>query len=204
LETWLPKPCGESNYANSLTAVAQTVAPAAAPALHIMTPRSGASISNNFVTVQYELTSPASASSTPTFQLRLDTRNPVQTSDTQHTFTGLPAGTHTIAIQVLDANNTPLPGVQNQVQFTAQPAPPPQGAAGLAKSSGTHLKQASMTGQQAPNRPSASGEPANAVQARDEVVGPAPDRLVVFAKLVGSPDVSAGLKTATKKPARTE
>lgn len=35
-------------------------------------------------------------------------------------------------------------------------------------------------------------------------VGPAPDRLVVFAKLVGSPDVSAGLKTATKKPARTE
>jgi hypothetical protein len=99
---------------------------------------------------------------------------------------------------VLDANNTPLPGVQNQVQFTAQPAPPPQGAAGLAKSSGTHLKQASMTGQQAPNPPSASGEPANAVQARDEELPKAGSALPLLSVigmgvLVG--DIASALRT---------
>ena len=102
-------------------AIAQTAPPSPAPALHILTPKSGDKINTNFVAVSYELASPVSAASTPTFQLRLDNQDPVQTTDTQHTFTGIAPGTHTVSVQVVDANNTPLPGVQSQVQFTVLP-----------------------------------------------------------------------------------
>lgn len=105
-----------------LTAVLMSTAQTATTAaLQILGPQNGEKINTSFVTVQYELASPASASETPTFQLRLDNRDPVQTTDTQYTFTGVAPGTHTITIQVVDANNIPLPGVQNQVQFTVQP-----------------------------------------------------------------------------------
>lgn len=113
----------------ALVASAQTASLTAS--LQILAPKSGEKINNSFVTVQYELASPASASSMPTFQLRLDSLDPVQTTDTQYTFTGVPPGTHTITIQVVDANNTPLPGVQNQVQFTVQPPASPQTPAGM-------------------------------------------------------------------------
>jgi hypothetical protein len=104
-------------------AAAQTNAPTTTAALRILAPKPGESLSNDFVTVQYALESPASAASTPTFQLRLDNSDPVQTTDTQYNFTGLAAGTHTVTIQVLDANGTPIPGLRNEVQFTV---PPPQ------------------------------------------------------------------------------
>lgn len=148
----------------SLMAAAQTAAPALTPALHILAPQNGENINNGFVTVQYELASSASAASTPTFQLRLDSRDPVQTTDTQYTFTGLPAGTHIITIEVVDANNTPLPGVQNQVQFTIQPAAP-QGAGALTQSSAVRLQAAAMTSQQPPNWRSAAEEANSTSQA---------------------------------------
>lgn len=150
----------------TLVAVSQTASPA--PSLNILAPKSGENIKDSFVTVAYELASQASASSTPTFQLRLDSRDPVQTTDTQYTFTGLAAGTHTITIRVVDANNTPLPGVQNQVQFTIQPPASPQGAAGRAESSGTRLEPAVLTWRQPPNSRSAGGELDDVSQASDE------------------------------------
>ena len=107
----------------AFAALAQTASPTAS--LQVLSPKNGEDISNSFVTVQYELASPASASSTPTFLLRLDNSDPVQTTDTQYTFSGLTAGTHTVMIQVVDANGTPLPGVQGQVQFAIQPAATP-------------------------------------------------------------------------------
>jgi len=107
----------------ALAAFAQTVSPTAS--LQILSPKPGEGVSNDFVSVQYELASPTSASSTPTFVLRLDNSEPVQTTDTQYTFTGLTPGTHTVSIEVVDANGTPLPGVRGQIQFTIQPAPPP-------------------------------------------------------------------------------
>lgn len=131
------------------TAVAQTGAPTPTPALHILVPKNGESISTNFVTVQYELSTPVSAASTPTFQLRLDNRDPVQITDTKYTFTGLPAGTHTVTVQVVDANNTPLPGAQSQVQFTVQPqaqaAPTsPSGQGKMVEQPGARLELAAL------------------------------------------------------------
>ena len=151
-------------------AVAQTGAPTPTSALQILTPKNGETISNGFVTVQYELASPVSAASTPTFQLRLDNRDPVQTTDTQYTFTGVPAGTHTITVQVVDANNIPIPGVQNQVQFTVQPqtrtAPTsPSGQAKMAASTAAQLRLAATNPQndshstaQQPANPSGTGD----------------------------------------------
>jgi LPXTG-motif cell wall-anchored protein len=130
-------------------AVAQTGVPSVAPSLKILAPKNGESISTDFVTVQYELASPVSAASTPTFQLRLDNRDPVETSDTQHTFTGVPAGTHTISVQLVDANKIPIPGVQNQVQFTVQPQrnvpSSSPGRARVAGTSGVRLQLATMS-----------------------------------------------------------
>jgi hypothetical protein len=113
-------------------AMAQT---SAGTGLRILSPKSGEKISTNFVTVQYEAAAAATAASTPTFQIRLDSSDPVRTTDTQYTFTGLAAGTHTISVQVVDANGTPVGTVQNQVQFTVMPQqqdrgtqPTPRGA----------------------------------------------------------------------------
>jgi hypothetical protein len=54
----------------------------------------------------------------PTFEVRLDTQDPVQISDTSYAFTGLRPGNHTVSVQALDANGTPIPNTQQQVQFT--------------------------------------------------------------------------------------
>ena len=145
-------------------AVAQTAAPTPTPALTILTPKNGETITNDFVTVQYELASPVSAASTPTFRLRLDNRDPVETTDTQYTFTGVPAGTHTVTVQVVDANNTPIPGVQNQVQFTVQPqartAPTsPSRLAGMATSTAARLELAALNPQN--DSQSTTQQPAN-------------------------------------------
>src|SRR5438105_1563108 len=98
---------------------AQQVTPApAANAVRILSPKPGERIANNFVQVKYELATAASASSSPTYQLRLDDRDPVHTTDQQQTFTGLTLGKHNVSIEVLDANNTPVAGTRSEVQFT--------------------------------------------------------------------------------------
>jgi len=150
----------------ALLAVAQTGVPAVTPSLQILTPRSGENLSDDFVTVQYQLALPASASSTPTFQLQLDNHDPVQTTDTQYTFTGLPAGTHTVTVQVVDANNTPLPGVQSQVQFTVKPLATP-GAAGTGQTPAPHLEQVSVKQQPSRNPRTVSSKPLQAAQSDD-------------------------------------
>ncbi len=133
-------------------AVAQTAPPSPAPALHILAPKSGDKIDTNFITVSYELASPVSAASTPTFQLRLDSQDPVQTTDTRYTFTGIAPGAHTVSVRVVDANNTPIPGVQSQVQFTVLPpgSPTSPGAPrSSAPSAGAQLRNAAMSSQDA-------------------------------------------------------
>jgi hypothetical protein len=97
----------------------QQVAPTpSAAAIRILAPKPGERITNSFVEVKYELVASATASSSPTFQIRLDDRDPVHTTDQQQTFTGLQPGKHTISIEVLDANNTPVAGTRSEVQFT--------------------------------------------------------------------------------------
>src|SRR5579872_6873035 len=67
------------------TAQAGTVQTAAPASLRIVAPKAGEKLSQTFVAVQYQLMSPA-ATSTPTYELRLDDRDPVQTTDTSYTF----------------------------------------------------------------------------------------------------------------------
>ena len=100
---------------------AQTTTPATAPTLRILAPQTGENLSTTFVIVKYELAAPASAASTPTFQVQLDSLPAVQIADTQYTFTGVAPGAHTVTVQVVDANSMPAPGAQNQVQFIVQP-----------------------------------------------------------------------------------
>ncbi len=92
--------------------------------LQILAPKPGQKISNNSVTLRYALQPTATVQSSPTFQLRLDANDTVQVSDSSYTFTGLRPGSHSVTVQVLDANGTPVPNTQTQVQFTivAEPA----------------------------------------------------------------------------------
>ncbi len=96
---------------------------AAVPALKILAPRNGEKISTSFVDVRYELLTPAVASGTPDFRVQLDADSPVHTTDTQHTFADVTPGRHTVTLEVVDANGTPIPGTRTEVQFEVVPSP---------------------------------------------------------------------------------
>lgn len=97
-----------------------TVQTAAAPSsVSILKPKAGDKIRDNFITVTYSLSNPsASASGTPNFRLRLDSQDPVTTTSTEYSFSGLTPGAHTVHVQLVDANGTPVQGAQATVQFT--------------------------------------------------------------------------------------
>jgi hypothetical protein len=109
-----------------IAANAQTPTPPP-PTLRVISPKAGEKLSANFVTVRWELLNPAAtASGEPTFELRLDGQDPVRTSDTEFTFSGLSAGRHALVIQLVDANGTPIGGAHAEVSFTvANPVPTP-------------------------------------------------------------------------------
>jgi hypothetical protein len=91
---------------------------ATAAALRILSPHEGERLKQDFIHVQFELTnSGASAAGTPTFELQLDSLDPVTTSSNDYTFTGLAPGAHKITVQLIDANGTPISGAAGQVQF---------------------------------------------------------------------------------------
>ncbi len=96
---------------------------AAVPALKILAPRNGEKISTSFVDVRYELLTPAVASGTPDFRVQLDADDPVRTNDTRHTFADVTPGLHTVSVEVVDANGTPVPGTRTEVQFNVLPSP---------------------------------------------------------------------------------
>lgn len=102
----------------ALAAFAQTNAPGPASSVHIVAPKAGEKLSANFVTVRYELLNPgASANTSPTYSLRLDGHDPVTTSDTEYTFSGLMPGQHLVIVEMVDSNGTPINGTRSQVQF---------------------------------------------------------------------------------------
>ena len=87
-------------------------------ALRITSPKAGEKLRQNFVNLQFELVnSAASAAGTPNLQIRLDSLDPITTSSTQYTFNGLSEGTHTVTVQLVDANNTAVAGARSEVQF---------------------------------------------------------------------------------------
>lgn len=93
--------------------------------VRILAPQSGDKIAHNFVDFRYELAAAAAASS-PTFQVRLDSTDPVRTTDMRYTFTGLQPGRHTLSVEVVDANNIPAQGSRAEVQFSVLPPRLPQ------------------------------------------------------------------------------
>lgn len=169
-----------------------------APAVRFLAPNSGEQINNNFVTVKYELLSPVSAAGTPTFQLRLDTRDPVRTTDTQYTFTGLSPGTHTVTVQVVDANDTPISGLQNQVQFTILPqnlGAPSRGPSGLIERSSAALQPVALSWQE-PNSAANPSQPANPSK-RDEQLPKAGSTLPLLS-VIGMGVLVGGIASALR------
>ena len=86
-------------------------------AIRVITPKAGEKITQSVLLVSYELAAAVAADTDPTFELRLDTREPVRVRDTEHTFTGLQPGHHTLSVQLVDANNRPIPGTRSEIEF---------------------------------------------------------------------------------------
>ncbi len=128
-----------------------------ASSLRIIAPANAQKIATDFVQVRYQLLNPALAGSpSPTFQLQLDGGDPIRTTSTSYTFTGLSPGQHTVLISLVDANNTPIPGATNAVQFIVLPAAQPRSATPGETSSPApqpamrHLREAALPTTQAP------------------------------------------------------
>jgi hypothetical protein len=94
----------------------QTSSPPQPSAVRILTPSAGEALVTDFVNVKYELVRPA-LSDEPNFLVQLDAADPVQTSETSHTFSDLQPGVHTIRVTLVDANNSPVQGGAATVQF---------------------------------------------------------------------------------------
>ncbi len=89
--------------------------------LRILTPVASQTLANNAINVRFELTSPAASAGTPNFLIQLDGNDPVRTSTTSQTFTGLASGAHSVTVTLVDANDTPVPGGRASVQFVIAP-----------------------------------------------------------------------------------
>jgi hypothetical protein len=113
----------------ALVAFGQTTTPTP-PTLHVISPKAGEKVSANFVTVRWELLNPAtSANAAPTYLVRLDGQDPIHTTDTEFTFSGLSAGRHALVVQLVDANDTPINGAHAEISFSVNaPAPTPTDA----------------------------------------------------------------------------
>ena len=101
-----------------LCAVALGQQAAQVGAVRIVSPKPGDKLVNNFVEVRYEMAAPVSASGSPTFRVRLDNRDPITTTDLSQTFTDLTSGAHSVTVELVDANGTPISGSLAQIQFT--------------------------------------------------------------------------------------
>lgn len=99
--------------------------------IRVLTPKIGQKFNTNIVGVHFELTNPRAVAATmPDFRLQMDNTDPIIISTSEYTFTGLSAGDHTLKIELIDANNTPVAGTHVAVPFTvlqqgptAAPAP---------------------------------------------------------------------------------
>ena len=89
-------------------------------AVRILRPSSGQALANNFVMIRFELVRPNPAGGDNNFVIQLDSRDPVNTSENEYTFTGMRPGQHTISIIEVDANGTPLPDARAEVHFTVK------------------------------------------------------------------------------------
>jgi len=107
---------GQFSATSPVTDIAQTAA-AQNSQIRILSPVPSQQLSTNYVDVNYELVNPGVSGGEPNFQVQLDGRDPVSTQDTTCTFTGLTPGQHSIVVQLVDANGTPVVGGRSMVVF---------------------------------------------------------------------------------------
>lgn len=150
-------------------------------ALRIISPRSGEKLQQNFVKVQFAQLQATS----PTFELRLDAQDPVHTSDTSYTFTGLNPGPHILIVQVVDANNTPVMGSRSEVHFSVVPQ--------TSNPSGTQLAPGNQSVPKAMNQSSPAETPKEMALLPDAHTSLPLLSLIGFGILVGG--VISALKT---------
>lgn len=89
--------------------------------LRILTPVANQTLSTNAVTVRFQLVNQGASAGTPNFLVQLDGNDPVRTSMTEQTFSGLAPGAHSVTVSLVDANNTPIPGGHAVEQFAVAP-----------------------------------------------------------------------------------
>lgn len=106
------------------SAAGQAVAQSPAT-VEIISPQSGEKLQHDTLTVRYKQA--AQSPPSPSFELRLNDREPVLTVETEATFNRLTPGNHTLVIQKVDANNTPISGSRNVVHFAVAPQTPSEG-----------------------------------------------------------------------------
>jgi hypothetical protein len=106
-----------------------TNVPSQAGALRVNTPKANEIIGQNFVHVTYQLTNTGiSAAASPTFTVQLDGNDPVNTTASDYTFTGLTPGAHTVTVTLVDANGSPIAGSSVSTKFTVADGNRPTGA----------------------------------------------------------------------------
>ena len=118
-------PSTNTGGANAPTAV--NPAPADS-SLRILTPLANQKHTSNAINVRWQLTNEALSAGVPNYEVQLDGADPINTSTTEQSFSGLAPGVHTVVIRLVDANGTPIAGGSSQVQFVV--TPPDQAAPG--------------------------------------------------------------------------
>ena len=102
---------------------------ASSSAIKILSPKADEKVGSSAISVKYELLNDAaSAAGSPNYRLQLDSRDPVETTSNEYSFSGLSTGSHVLTIELVDANNTPIMGSQTEVHFTSSNQLPPAAA----------------------------------------------------------------------------
>jgi len=126
-------------------------------AIKILSPKAGEKVGSSAIAVNYELLNDGiTAAASPTYRLQLDSRDPVETTGTDYSFSGLAPGKHVLTVEVVDANHTPIMGSRTQVQFTTANQMP---SAGSAQQIAPAQQQAPRQGQQPPAQPQPQAQP---------------------------------------------
>jgi hypothetical protein len=165
---------GQSAVAGTQNAPAAQNAPVApqnVSAMRFLAPQPGEKLQQSAVTVRYAIDQPQIvAASTPTFKVRLDGREPVETTEKESTFTGLAPGNHTLAVEVVDANGTPVQGTHTEIQFTVTPEPAPVDPAAAKPPAVTAPAENGPTNRQRRKKPQPQTEPPQASLSQPELI----------------------------------
>lgn len=95
--------------------------------IKILSPKVDEKLGSTIVTVRFQLDNAGlSADTSPNFRVQLDSREAVETTSTEQSFTGLTPGDHVVTIDLVDANHNPIPQGHVEVRFhTFTPGPDP-------------------------------------------------------------------------------